>query len=33
MWDPDTVREEPLDWAKYETFAQRASAAETAPLA
>tara|TARA_B100000965_G_scaffold162791_1_gene135646 strand:+ start:206 stop:766 length:561 start_codon:yes stop_codon:yes gene_type:complete len=33
MWDPDTVREEPLEWTKYETFAQRASAAQTAPLA
>ena len=32
MWDPDTVREEALDWSKYETFAQRASAAAKAPL-
>ena len=32
MWDPDTVREEPLDWATYETLARRASAAAKAPL-
>jgi predicted metal-dependent enzyme (double-stranded beta helix superfamily) len=32
MWDPDTVAEHPLDWSKYEGFAQRASAASKAPL-
>jgi predicted metal-dependent enzyme (double-stranded beta helix superfamily) len=32
MWDPDTVEEHPLDWSKYEGFAQRASAAQGAPL-
>ena len=33
MWDPDTLAEQPLDWSKYEALAQRASAADRAPLA
>ncbi len=32
MWDPDTLAEQPLDWTKYEGLAQRASAADGAPL-
>lgn len=32
MWDPDTLEEQELDWSKYEGLAQRASAAEKAPL-
>jgi hypothetical protein len=32
MWDPDTLAEHPLDWSKYEDLAQRASAADRAPL-
>lgn len=32
MWDPDTLVEQPLDWSKYEDLAQRASAADSAPL-
>jgi predicted metal-dependent enzyme (double-stranded beta helix superfamily) len=32
MWDPDTLIEQPLDWSKYEGLAQRASAADGAPL-
>ena len=32
MWDPDTLVEQPLDWSKYEGLAQRASAADRAPL-
>ena len=32
MWDPDTLAEQPLDWGHYEGFAQRASAAASAPL-
>ena len=33
MWDPESLEEHPLDWSKYEGFAQRATAAEHAPLA
>lgn len=33
MWDPDTLKEQDLDWSKYEDLAQRASAADGAPLA
>jgi predicted metal-dependent enzyme (double-stranded beta helix superfamily) len=33
MWDPDTLEEHDLDWSKYEGLAQRASAADSAPLA
>lgn len=33
MWDPDTLVAEPLDWDKYESLAQRASKAASAPLA
>ena len=33
MWDPDTLEAHPLDWSKYEGFAQRASSASCAPLA
>ena len=32
MWDPDTLQEQPLDWSKYEGLAQRATAADKAPL-
>lgn len=32
MWDPDSLAEHTLDWSKYEGFAQRASAADKAPL-
>jgi predicted metal-dependent enzyme (double-stranded beta helix superfamily) len=32
MWDPDTLAEQSLDWSKYEGLAQRASAADRAPL-
>jgi predicted metal-dependent enzyme (double-stranded beta helix superfamily) len=32
MWDPDTLAEQPLDWSRYEGLAQRASAANRAPL-
>ena len=32
MWDPDTLEELALDWSKYEGLAQRASAADKAPL-
>jgi len=32
MWDPDTLVEQPLDWSQYEGLAQRASAADRAPL-
>lgn len=32
MWDPDTLAEQPLDWSQYEGLAQRASAADRAPL-
>ena len=32
MWDPDTLVEHELDWTKYEGLAQRASAANGAPL-
>jgi predicted metal-dependent enzyme (double-stranded beta helix superfamily) len=31
MWDPDTLREQTLDWGLYEGLAQRASAASSAP--
>ena len=33
MWDPDTLKEQELDWSKYEDLARRASAADGAPLA
>lgn len=32
MWDPDTLQEQTLDWDLYEGLAQRASAANAAPL-
>ena len=32
MWHPDTLQEQPLDWSKYEGLAQRATAADKAPL-
>lgn len=32
MWDPDTLEGQTLDWSKYEGLAQRASAADKAPL-
>ncbi len=32
MWDPDSLGEQPLDWSQYEGLAQRASAADKAPL-
>jgi predicted metal-dependent enzyme (double-stranded beta helix superfamily) len=32
MWDPDTLKEQSLDWSKYEDLAQRASAASGTPL-
>ena len=31
MWDPDTLEAHPLDWSRYEDFAQRAMAAPGAP--
>ncbi|MGH8616738.1 MAG: hypothetical protein ACREUW_03540 [Burkholderiales bacterium] len=31
MWNPDTLKEHPLDWTVYETFARAASAAARAP--
>ena len=31
MWDPETLERHPLDWSRYEGFAQRASAMEGAP--
>jgi predicted metal-dependent enzyme (double-stranded beta helix superfamily) len=31
MWDPDTLKEQPLDWGLYEGLAKRASAADSAP--
>jgi predicted metal-dependent enzyme (double-stranded beta helix superfamily) len=33
MWDPQTLAEHPLDWTLYESFARKASAAASAPLA
>jgi predicted metal-dependent enzyme (double-stranded beta helix superfamily) len=32
MWDPDTLKEQSLDWSKYEDLARRASSASGAPL-
>ena len=32
MWDPDTLEGQPLAWSKYEDLAQRATAADKAPL-
>ena len=32
MWNPETLEEHPLDWALYESFAQAASKAGSAPL-
>ena len=32
MWDPDSLAEEPLNFERYESLAQRASAAPRAPL-
>ena len=31
MWDPQTLAEHALDWNTYETFAQAASQAPSAP--
>lgn len=31
MWDPETLERHPLDWSRYEGFAQRASAMDGAP--
>ena len=31
MWDPDTLEPHPLDWSRYEEFAQRAMRAAAAP--
>lgn len=31
MWDPETMEEQPLEWAKYEALAQKASAMKSAP--
>ncbi len=31
MWDPETLEKHPLDWTRYEGFAQRASAMDGAP--
>ena len=31
MWDPQTLAEHALDWSTYETFAQAASQAPSAP--
>ena len=31
MWDPDTLQAHALDWTIYETFARKASEAESAP--
>jgi hypothetical protein len=31
MWDPQTLAEHALDWDKYQTFAQVASQAPSAP--
>ena len=33
MWDPQTLKEHPLDWELYERFARTASAAASAPVA
>jgi len=33
MWDPEELKEHPLEWNLYERFAQIASKAESAPLA
>ncbi|MCB1740179.1 MAG: cysteine dioxygenase family protein [Gammaproteobacteria bacterium] len=33
MWDPDTLEEHALDWGRYEELAQRATRADSAPLA
>ena len=33
MWNPETLEEQPLDWALYERFARVASSAASAPLA
>jgi predicted metal-dependent enzyme (double-stranded beta helix superfamily) len=32
MWNPETLEEHPLDWALYESFAEAASKAASAPL-
>jgi hypothetical protein len=31
MWDPETLQRHPLEWTRYETFAQRASKMSAAP--
>jgi len=31
MWDPDSLEPHPLDWSRYEGFAQRATQAANAP--
>lgn len=33
MWDPETLERHPLDWTLYETLAQKAMQAGSAPLA
>jgi len=33
MWDPQTLERQPLDWSVYESLAQKASQADSAPLA